>query len=116
MRPDTPLEEVVHHLPPAAVARLSPTTHDIQQAVLAQVRSMVVYWETQRYVFDPVAYEGILDVIVAACIPMFQEIVKLRGDVAILSSRLAGAELLVESLNTSLAQMQDLYTQEPNRE
>jgi hypothetical protein len=113
MKPDTPLTEVAHHLPLDAALRLSKERGEIQTAVLAQIRTVVVFWETSRYVFDPVAYEGILDALVATLIPLYQtitagraEAVALREETELLRSALMEARLLNDSLNSTLATMQ----------
>ncbi len=105
MRPDTPLDEVARHLPLNAAKTLVGEDPLIQDAVLRQVRVMVVYWESQRYVFDPVAYEGILDAVVATVIPLIKEAAVLRLTSKELASRVAGAEILIESMTETISEL-----------
>lgn len=98
MTPETPLPEVARHLPQAAAAILDQHSEGVQVYVLTQIRAIVVYWETQRYVFDPVAYEGILNAFVVNFAPLAAEIQRLNGDVAILQSQLLGADILIRTL------------------
>lgn len=105
MKPDTPLEEVAHHLPLQAAKHLVTVPDYIQNAVLRQVRVVVVYWETQRYVFDPVAYEGILDAFVATLVPLYTETVKLRQVNSELASKAAGQEILIEGMTRTISEM-----------
>lgn len=105
MRPDTPLDEVARHLPINAAKSLVHVEETIQTAILRQVRVLVVYWETQRYVFDPVAYEGILDAVVATLIPLYRENIAHRLAGQDLANRLAAAEILIESMTQTMAEM-----------
>lgn len=95
MTPETPLPEVAHHLPAQAAEHLLAYDPIVQEATLKQVRDMVVFWETQRYIFDPVAYEGILMAVVATVASLYHE-----G--ALLSSRAFAAETLNEILAEQL--------------
>lgn len=105
MSPDTPLTEVAGHLPREAAAHLSDYAPEIQTAVLTQVRSTVVYWETRHYVFDPIAYEGLLNGLVPTLAPLYAEVFRLQVANASLRSRLAGADHLIKSMGTTIAEM-----------
>jgi hypothetical protein len=78
----------------------------VQEAVLTQVRSIVVLWETQRYVFDPVAYEGVLLGLVPILSALYTELLVAWSQAANLSAQLKGVEDLIERLREANAEGQ----------
>jgi len=102
--PDTPLTEVARHLPREAATQLSDYEPDVQMAVLTQIRAMVVYWEKQ-HVFDPIAYEGLLNGLVPVLTLLYAELGRLRSENARLSALLAGADYLIKDMGETIAQM-----------
>lgn len=105
MTPDTPLTEVAAHLPAETAALLLEHEPEVQSAVLTQVRAVVVFWETQRYVFDPIAYEGILRAFVPTLAPLYAEVLRLERERGRDRDRLQGAEVLLAALNHRIAEM-----------
>jgi hypothetical protein len=78
----------------------------VQEAVLMQVRTIVAFWEAQGYVFDPVAYEGVLLGLVPILASLCTELLLMWAETASLNVRLVGAEHLIERLREANAEGQ----------
>lgn len=100
MTPETPLTEVAQHLPRESASLLMECDSDIQTAVLMHIRALIVYWETQRYVFDPIAYEGVLMGVVAMLIPLHADLISLKMNIRGLSFQLAEADDLIRRMTS----------------
>lgn len=109
MNLDTPLVEVISHLPKEAAQLLDPMEADVQAAVLTQIRTTVSIWEEHQMVFDPVTYEAFLIALVAALGPLYEAYIQLQRRAFGLESKLLAAqsnmraaEALVEALTKKL--------------
>lgn len=106
MRPDTPLTEVATHLPLPAAQILDEMAEDVQEYVLSQMRRVIVWWEEQGYVLDPVSYEAVLTALVACLTPQAEEIRRAARTIATLAiendelrANLTAAGALIEHLS-----------------
>jgi len=100
MMPDTPLEEVASHLPAEAAKYLmGRNDQNLEQAVLKHIRTLVVFWETHNYVFDPVLYEGMLTALVPSMCGIYAELFKSIDEKVLLNHKLRIAEATVDSLS-----------------
>lgn len=66
MNADTPLPEVAGHLPPGAALVLAEFGEypAIQRFVLTQLRSAMIYWESQRLDLDPIQWDVVVTTLV----------------------------------------------------
>lgn len=99
MKPEaTPLTEVARYLPREAAQLLMSEPADIQMAVLEVVRAALVVWDETGKQLDPIS----LDTALCGFIPPLIQIMRILNT---LSSRLNAADILIESLGRSLAQI-----------
>lgn len=85
MREDTPLLEVVQHLPASIAGILMAHTTEIQVGVLATVRAIICHMEAKGAQLDPVSYEAVISGVAALALAtqlVGTELAKANGEIA----------------------------------
>lgn len=105
MNEDTPLSEVSTHLGDFATDILARCEPVVREATLEILREVIVYWEGQRQVFDPVAFERVLDALVSAVVPLAMDVRAAAAEIHYLRSRLTGADLLIQAMSQTISDL-----------
>jgi hypothetical protein len=90
LKPDTPLAEVARHLPTKAADHLLKEDAFVQEMVCTLIRDAVVFWEEQGVVLDPMAYQAVLNSLVAQSVGVVRNLERLVRENELLRSRLDG--------------------------
>lgn len=61
-------------LPPEAAALLQPQPPEVQSLICKRVRDALVFLEALDIILDPVAYEGVVTLLVAQDLPMAHQL------------------------------------------
>lgn len=105
MNEQTPLSEVEGLLPEFSTDILNRCEPLVRQAALVSLREVITYWEDQRQVFDPIAFERILDGLVAVIVPLLMEIKERVAYAQRLEARVAGADILIAAMSETISEL-----------
>lgn len=79
---DTPLSDIAAYLSREAARTLDNADDPrVQEHVLANVRSVLKYWESTRFLLDPIAQAGALDALVGTLTPITMLTFELQDEV-----------------------------------